>query len=152
MKTTKFTLYGLLLGAVCAAYGSAAFALLLMIIFYGFGIFTVSPFDLLMNFVWATLFSAMFSAAPGAIGGLILSRWMLKTDWARKEIRLRGLLVGAATGMVTSLIVMIFVFQSVFDLYYLGYIILVSFISACMSWLCAHLLAKDKKKFVLPVE
>jgi hypothetical protein len=148
MKTTKFTLYGLLLGAVCAAYGSAIFALLLVIGFYGFDLLKANPFDMLINFVWATLFSAMFSAAPGAVGGLILARWMTKSDWTPKEIRTRGLIVGAVAGLIASGVVVIFVFQPIIDIVFLGYAALVTVISAGMSWLCAHLLAKDKQKFV----
>ena len=149
MKKTKFTLYGLLLGAACAAYGSAIFAALLIFIFYGFNIVNMNPFDVFMNFVFATLFCAMYSALPGALGGLYLARWLTPSERTPQEVRRRGLIVGAAAGLAISAFVSSVILQFNVDLSTLGYAVLATLVAAGMSWLAARLLAKDRKKFVV---
>jgi CDP-diglyceride synthetase len=79
MKKYTFTLYGALIGLVCAALGSAFFALFLTIVsFRGPDIFTATLSDMLATFVFATLFLAMFAAFPGVFGDLHLARWLAR--------------------------------------------------------------------------
>ncbi|MEW5942157.1 MAG: hypothetical protein AB1750_21025 [Chloroflexota bacterium] len=148
MKKTKFTLYGLLIGAVCAVYGSAIIALLVTLIYYGSRIFSAFWPDILMLILIVIFFSVMYSIVPGAVGGLYLARWIGQSERTPEEIRQRGLIVGAAAGVAVSAFVASVILQFNMDALMTAYALLAILVSAGMSWLAASLLAKDRKKFI----
>jgi len=148
MTKIKFTLYGLIIGAVCAAYGSAIFAALLTVTFYGFNIFNIDPFIVFLNFVLVALFCAMYSAVPGALGGSYLASWLTSSERTPEELRSHGLVVGAAAGIAVDTFVVSILFQFNVDLSILGYALLAIPVASAMGWLAARLLAKDRKKFI----
>jgi high-affinity Fe2+/Pb2+ permease len=150
MKKIKFILYGLLIGAICAFFGSLVFALFLMTVFFGTDAFHTNLFDFFMALGIVTFYCLEYAILPGALGGAYLARWLEKAERTPKEVTQRGLIVGAAAGLAASAATILFFYRSsVYDwaLLLMGYTALAALVAAGMSWFAARWLARKKPKF-----
>ena len=140
----KFTLYGLLIGALCAVFGSFGFGAVAAILL----LWRTDVGTLLSVMGFAVIYSAVFSSIPGAAGGAYLARWLEKAARTQQETTRHSLLVGALAGLAASLAFTGLALQFSVDATTLGFAALAVIVAAGMSWLCARWLAKKKSKFI----
>ena len=145
MKKYYFTFYGLVIGALCAVFGSIGFSVVVIAILAGI---ISDPTIFLASLGDGILYSAMFSVIPGALGGAYLARWLEKSERAPREIARHSLLVGALAGLVASLAFMEMVLQLWTDWMTYAFAALAIAVAAGAGFLAAKFLARKKGKFV----
>ncbi|MBV6396253.1 MAG: hypothetical protein HFACDABA_01851 [Anaerolineales bacterium] len=148
MKKLIFPLYGFLVGAALSVFASILFAMIAIMLLFGFPIY--DPSELLVMMGYAGLYSVMFAFLPGASGGAYLAHWLSVSERTASEVTRRGLLVGAIAGLITSLACIGFVFYGSVDWTVLGFTLLAMAIASVTSLLAARFLAKKKSKFIQP--
>ena len=144
MRIYRFTLYGALLGALFAVFGSFVFgplAVLLLIPRADVG-------TIVVGFGYAVIYSVIFSIVPGIVGGVYLARGLEASERTRHEVTQRSLVVGGIAGFAAGIGFAGLVLRFSIDVTTIGFIVLATAVASIASLLAARWLAKKKSKFI----
>ena len=144
MRKYRFSLYGALLGALFAVFGSLGFGPLAVILL----IPRADIGTILVGSGYAVIYGVMFSVVPGIVGGIFLARWLERTERTRYEVTQRSLAIGGVAGFFASIGFAGLVLQFNVDMTTIGFIFLATAVAAVASLLAARWLAKKRSKFM----
>ncbi len=143
MKRFAAALYGMQIGFLCAVGGGVIFSIFASLLMFRFLLFSTTG---VLGISYAILYSTMFSAVPGVIGGAYLAHWLEQGERTPAEIRLRGLLAGGASGLLAAVAAVAVLFDFYISQMTVGLSALAIVIATLMGWLGARWLATRIKR------